>query len=377
MLTNVCDATLRWKGLMHLSGPSLKLTRMLNSGERKGSSKQELSRCCHILKVSEDSNIDDIRTAFISLAKKYHPDSGSPDADSKKFQEVESAYRTLQAKFSEEQKDGHAVDDMHENSDVQEHDIQHTAPQHRQYLSFDGVGTGTPSQRQKQYQKQRAMVAADNVLSHRIHKLNLNCSHNKEEALAVKDKVEARKIKTRYGMDRLVEDLIQESMAKGHFDNLSGTGKPLKQGVFNPYVDFTTHKLNEVLIDNGFTPEWILLQKEIREERDELRQSLIKKRKMIGPLPLSCEDEEMWKLALESCSPLVKQINLKINKYNLLVPILEKQMLQVQLNKEAIKILEETEGVSRKVPEPPERKSNYEKHRATGIFNFIHEIFGK
>lgn len=53
-------------------------------------------------------------------------------------------------------------------------------------------------------------------------------------------------IKTKYGFDRLVEDLIQESMSKGEFENLSGKGKPLKNQNNNPYVDFTTHKLNEV-----------------------------------------------------------------------------------------------------------------------------------
>lgn len=53
-------------------------------------------------------------------------------------------------------------------------------------------------------------------------------------------------IKTKYGFDRLVEDLIQESMSKGEFENLSGKGKPLKDQNRNPYVDFTTHKLNEV-----------------------------------------------------------------------------------------------------------------------------------
>lgn len=85
-----------------------------------------------------------------------------------------------------------------------------------------------------------------------------------------------------------------------------------------------------MLIDNGFTPEWILLQKEIREERDHIRQCLAGKRKSLGPVPLSHSDEHDWKLAIESCRPLVQQINSKINKYNLLVPILQKQMLQVK-----------------------------------------------
>lgn len=55
-------------------------------------------------------------------------------------------------------------------------------------------------------------------------------------------------IKTKYGFDRLVEDLIQESMSKGEFENLSGKGKPLNTENRNPYVDFTTHKLNEVRV---------------------------------------------------------------------------------------------------------------------------------
>jgi len=48
-------------------------------------------------------------------------------------------------------------------------------------------------------------------------------------------------------MDRLVEDLIQESMSRGEFDNLAGSGKPLRHQASNPYVDFITHKMNQVM----------------------------------------------------------------------------------------------------------------------------------
>lgn len=50
----------------------------------------------------------------------------------------------------------------------------------------------------------------------------------------------------RYGIDRIVEDMIQEAMAKGEFDNLSNAGKPLQDQNYNPYVDTVTHKLNQV-----------------------------------------------------------------------------------------------------------------------------------
>ena len=50
----------------------------------------------------------------------------------------------------------------------------------------------------------------------------------------------------------------------GDFDNLSGAGKPLPERViYNPYEDFTTHKMNQILVDGGFAPEWIMLKKDI------------------------------------------------------------------------------------------------------------------
>lgn len=74
---------------------------------------------------------------------------------------------------------------------------QHTAPQHRQYLSYDGVGVGTPAQRHKQYQKLRASSAVENVYNHRISKIQQTETLNDEQALVVKDKQRAKNIKTR------------------------------------------------------------------------------------------------------------------------------------------------------------------------------------
>ena len=49
-----------------------------------------------------------------------------------------------------------------------------------------------------------------------------------------------------YGIDRLVEELIRDSMAKGDFNNLRGAGKPLKYQTPNPFVDTATQKINQV-----------------------------------------------------------------------------------------------------------------------------------
>lgn len=48
-----------------------------------------------------------------------------------------------------------------------------------------------------------------------------------------------------------MEDLIQESMAKGDFDNLSGKENLWKFSGCS-YIDPMTHNLNRILIDNGY-----------------------------------------------------------------------------------------------------------------------------
>ncbi|XP_034831881.2 dnaJ homolog subfamily C member 28 [Maniola hyperantus] len=211
--------------------------------------------------------------------------------------------------------------------------LYHTAPQHRQYLSFEGVGYGTPSQRQKQYAQVRALKAATNIMEHRISKAIAS-----DKALMKKEAVK-HNIKTKYGLERLVEDLIQESMSKGEFENLSGKGKPLKNQNNNPYVDFTTHKINEVLINNGFTPEWITLSKEIETDIELLKEEIGKERMYLGPHPLNETDSEKWQKIYESNKLLAESLNMKINKYNLIVPLLNKQKLHVGFDKICKEIL--------------------------------------
>ncbi|PNF38254.1 hypothetical protein B7P43_G11610 [Cryptotermes secundus] len=274
------------------------------------------------------------------MVKRFHPDSGSPEANADKFHLIEEAYRKLQNKFASDRwraNEGAGEYGLYyqEKTEIEEFDIKHTAPQHRQYLSYGGYGMGTPQQREKQFQKYRAQKAIENVHNHRIS----NISQGKEEGLIHKDKREAQKIKLRSEMDRLVEDLIQESMSRGEFDNLAGTGKPLKHQASNPYVDFVTHKMNQVLIDNGFTPEWITLQKEISEDTKHLRESLARYRTELGHLPLDNDDNNNWNEVLVKHEDMVKKLNAKIDKYNLLVPLLEKQKLHILLKRESENIL--------------------------------------
>ncbi|XP_045104169.1 dnaJ homolog subfamily C member 28-like [Portunus trituberculatus] len=339
-----------------------------------------------VLGLPEGSDQGAVRDRFLKLAKKLHPDSGHPEASAEQFQVVEKAYRSLLNKFSEERAERQRcegeyglyyrperAEEHHEEKEEEEEeqDIKHTAPQHRQYLSYEGIGMGTPSQRQKQYASYQAMRAASSVNEYRVKKISYEYP---ETALQQKERAAARKIRTRYGIDRMVDDMIQEAMAKGEFDNLSNAGKPLKERPVNPYVDTVTHRINEVLINNGYAPEWVLLEKEIREAREDLRNSLKIVREQLGPLPLTKEEEKKWSVSQELLQSKITAINKKIDNYNLLVPLLKQQLTHFQLHREAHKILTEGRSRNRAELQQEEQQPSEEKERQR-MFSSTWNIF--
>ncbi|XP_053672387.1 dnaJ homolog subfamily C member 28 [Anopheles nili] len=332
------------------------------------------NKCYRLLGVSEDADQNSVRQAYLKLVKKLHPDSGHPESSAEAFHEVDTAFRVLQEKFAKARRG--IVEDLQEQ--VKVFDIKHTAPQHRQYLSFDGVGFGTPSQRQKQYQVVRAAKAQERVLEHRLSKAQAS-----EAALMKKGEYfKKHEIKTKYGYDRVVEDLIQEAMSRGDFTNLSGFGKPLPDHQSqNPYVDFTTHKMNKIMLDNGFTPEWITLHKDIRQAVDSLREDLRRDRTKLGPVPLAVHEEHQWEKWLAEQHETVARINKMIDKFNLIVPMMNKQMVRLDLERIGGEILAKTPCTS-----PPAQGITKEKPVSTGtsndpsnrssILGFIGSLFG-
>lgn len=333
-------------------------------------------QCYTILGVDESSDQNTVRNAYISLVKKLHPDSGHAEADQDRFQQVDKAFKILQGKFAKQRRG--IFEDL--QTETKEFDIRHTAPQHRQYLSYEGIGTGTLAQRERQYQQYKVMKAQERVLEFRVQKAQAT-----EGALVKKGEFyKKHTIKTKYGFDRVVEDLIQEAMSRGDFQNLKGIGKPLDNlQSQNPYVDFTTHKLNKILLDNGFVPEWITLQKEIRDEISELKRSLEYERSCLGKLPLSHEDTQCWESAVQNHEKLVKIINKKIDKFNLIVPVLDKQMIQIQLRKISDKVLNEGQSCDGHTQKSDRKHSmnHYGGQSAvesqTGLISLFSSIFSK
>lgn len=314
---------------------------------------EEYRKYYSLLGVKDGSDQEVVRHAFVTLAKQYHPDSDSPKRSTEKFREIEHAYRMLRNKIKEMRDEGDQNLGTYRqekrrrvnNDEVQEFDIKHTAPQHRQYLTLNGDGRGNPLERQRQHQKIKAANAMEKVFDHKIARIQklldeATKSFDDENSLVVQDQKKAKDGLTRYGMERLVEDLIQESMARGDFDNLEGSGKPLKQlNEYNPYIDFSTHKMNQIMIDNGFMPTWITLQKEIRDDSDHIRSMLTRMRANYGAYPLPKGEERSWRDSVMKLEDQVEKLNKKIGKFNLTVPILDKQMLLFDLMKESEKIL--------------------------------------
>lgn len=304
--------------------------------------------------------------------KRVHPDSDQPEASPERFQEIDEAFKVLQRKFAKSRR-GILEDESEEVLD-----IQHTAPQHRQYLNYEGLGVGNPFQREKQYQQIKAMKAQDKVLQHRLEKAQAD-----EKSLWKKDNrstfhTRRHDIKTKYGLERLVEDYIQEAMSKGDFDNLRGSGKPLPESQSqNPYLDFTTHKLNKILLDNGFTPEWITLQREIREDLGKLRAQLKEER---SQLPADWENDDSasgrkWTNTLQSHKTEVDRINRNIDKYNLIVPIFDHQFFRVDLKKLGDEVLKDP-NIPLKPKQLSSRQNTMENNKnAQNLFSFFGSFF--
>ena len=174
-----------------------------------------------------------------------------------------------------------------------------------------------------------------------------------------------------------MEDLITESMANGEFDNLGGAGKPLPNRVdYNPYTDFTTHKINQIMVETGFAPEWVQLQKDIREAKEKLREEMKKARQNLGPAPLSEKKHDIW---MAYCDGLrndeVRTINKMIEKFNLIVPNMNNQLFQYKFETDVDKIFNMTISPARKT-KPSDvsiKRKEPSENLFSGIFNFLNK----
>lgn len=329
--------------------------------------KKKMSEYYKLLNLDEGCSADDVRESFRKLAKQYHPDGDSTTADSATFIKIEEAYRKVLSHVTEK------TNTRQTRVEEEEEKFKYKTPQHRHYLSFEGIGFGTPSQREKQYRQFRADRATEQVMEYQKQKLQ---SQYFADSLIVKDVRQSRDQKITQAIERLVEDLIQESMAKGDFDNLSGKGKPLKKFSGCSYIDPMTHNLNRILIDNGYQPEWILMQKEIKDTIDQLREAILVSRKKLGN-PMTPIEQKQWNQVCEQFQEDIRKLNKRINDFNLIVPLLTRQKVHFDAQKEIAKVQEihetlvKTKEVTDKTPNNTDQGEEKTSGVKTGFFSWM------
>lgn len=298
------------------------VVRVFSSGITLG-----LAESYRILQLPAEGNNSSaqVKDAYLRLAKLYHPDSGALTANAELFGKVEEAYRAV---LTHQRK----TKQLCQKKTTEEEESRQAALAHRHYLSFEGVGSGTLFQRENQYRQIRVNRAAEEVLDYR--------QRGHERAAAAKGELvehdmrrHSNKIKITQAVERLVEDLIQESMARGDFRNLSGAGKPLTKFVDNPYADPMTHNLNRILIDNGYQPAWVVTQREIHEAIAHIREKLLVSRARLDD-PMTPVEQSQWEQLSASVQEEIVKLNKTVDNYNLIVPMLTMQIVHFSLSRE-------------------------------------------
>ncbi|KAL3701752.1 hypothetical protein R1sor_019774 [Riccia sorocarpa] len=141
----------------------------------------------------------------------------------------------------------------------------------------------------------------------------------------------------------VAEQRISQSILRGEFEKLPGKGKPIKiEG--NPHADPVEDLAYRILAKNGFAPEWVELNKEIRLKIRRWRKALElawQKKLESDSCGVAQPEDLKWESLLPKFDSELREINQKIFRYNLLVPF-GRQLMCYKLERE-IKILQTSE----------------------------------
>ena len=230
---------------------------------------------------------------------------------------------------------------------------------HRHYLEHDAPH-GTPSQRQREAAQSRLNRAIDNVYERQFQKALQQSSevtevkpHPSGEVVGVAATPEERLLRKRSlkrssaPLQHIADERIMEEMRAGGFQAIRGKGAPIRTEPATHMLDNLDEKLNKVLINSGCVPEWISLDKEIRESVGRLkaavRMAWLKYRSTSPPSRLA---EQRWQEEREHFQLRVTNINEMIRKLNFEVPCLHMQRMPLRLDSFV-------ERVTREVDTPP------------------------
>ena len=137
-----------------------------------------------------------------------------------------------------------------------------------------------------------------------------------------------------------IDQQIREAQERGEFDNLPGVGQPLDLAA-NPYAQ-EREMAFKILKDSGYAPDWIELDKAIRDRRKRARTTLgqrweghkARMDELAGRSGRWAKAEQLrvqdkWRKAAADFEQEVDAINREIAELNLKVPSLRFQRASV------------------------------------------------
>lgn len=118
--------------------------------------------------------------------------------------------------------------------------------------------------------------------------------------------------------ESLIDKLIRESMERGEFDHLSGTGEPidLSENPFEPPETRTAHRL---LRNAGFAPAWLEERKDIDSSYERAKTILVRAKELYlrgGNISGNAQ----WSRAVKEFRETIAELNGRIRHYNLKAP---------------------------------------------------------
>lgn len=115
----------------------------------------------------------------------------------------------------------------------------------------------------------------------------------------------------------LIDRLIRESMERGEFDDLPGSGQPIDLSE-NPYEAPELRTVHRLLRNAGFAPAWIEERKDIDSEFHRAYSILLRAKTLYGSGEHSAQAE--WERAKKEFCERVDELNERIRFYNLKAP---------------------------------------------------------
>lgn len=116
----------------------------------------------------------------------------------------------------------------------------------------------------------------------------------------------------------LIDRLIRESMDRGEFDNLPGSGQPIDL-TENPYEKPELRPVHRLLRNAGFAPAWIEERKDIDAEFQRAYAILCRAKALYCANRDEPPNRE-WQRAMREFRECVDELNQRIRIYNLKAP---------------------------------------------------------